>query len=105
MTLTPCAAPPGSGGSPLRGGPRLAWRGDAYLVDPFERRRSMDGRMVTRTEALAQAVTERAVDLVMSAVDINAVLDQVDLNALLDNVDINRALDRIDLDRLLSRMD
>jgi len=61
--------------------------------------------MVTRTEALAQAVTERAVDLVMSAVDINAVLDQVDLNALLDNVDINRALDRIDLDRLLSRMD
>ena len=61
--------------------------------------------MVTRTEALAQAVTERAVDLVMSAVDINAVLDQVDLNALLDNVDINRMLDRIDLDRLLSRMD
>ena len=61
--------------------------------------------MVTRTEALAQAVTERAVDLVMSAVDINAVLEQVDLNALLDNVDINRVLDRIDLDRLLSRMD
>ena len=65
----------------------------------------MDGRPVTRREALAQAVTERAVDLVMSALDVNALLDRVDLNAVLDQVDINEVLDRIDLDRLLSRMD
>ena len=69
-------APPGSGGSPLRGGPRPAWRSDTYLVDPFERRRSMDGRMVTRREALAQAVTERALELVVSALDMNALLDR-----------------------------
>jgi len=74
-------------------------------VDPFERRLSIDGRLVTRREALAQAVTERAVELVMSALDVNALLDQVDLNAVLDQVDINRVLDRIDLDRLLERMD
>jgi hypothetical protein len=79
--------------------------GDTDLVDPFERQRSADGRLVTRREALAQAVTERAVELVMSAVDINGLLDRVDLNAVLDQVDIDRVLDRIDLDRLLARMD
>ena len=65
----------------------------------------MDGRLVTRREALAQAVTERAVELVMSALDVNALLDRVDLNAVLDQVDIDPVLDRIDLDRLLERMD
>ena len=65
----------------------------------------MDGRLVTRREALAQAVTERAVELVMSALDVNALLDQVDLNAVLDQVDIDPVLNRIDLDRLLERMD
>ena len=74
-------------------------------MDPFERWRLADGRVVTRREALAQAVTERAVDLVMSALDVNALLDEVDLNAVLDQVDIDRVLDRIDLDRLLARMD
>jgi len=78
---------------------------DTDLVDPFERQRLAEGRLVTRREALAQAVTDRAVELVMSAVDVNTLLDRVDLNAVLDQVDIDRVLDRIDLDRLLSRMD
>jgi uncharacterized RDD family membrane protein YckC len=72
-------------------------------VDPFERRRSVDGRL--RAEALAQAAAERAVELVVSALDVNALLDRVDLNAVLDQVDIERVLDRIDLDRLLGRID
>ena len=62
-------------------------------------------RPVPRSEAWAQAVAERAVELVVSAVNMNAVLDQVDLNAVLDQVDINQVLDRIDLDRLLERID
>ena len=74
-------------------------------MDPFERQRLADGRLVTRREALAQAVTDRAVELVMSAVDVNTLLDQIDLNAVLDQVDINRVLDRIDLDALLERID
>jgi hypothetical protein len=41
-------------------------------------------RPVPRSEAWAQAVAERAVELVVSAVDVNAVLAQVDLNAVLD---------------------
>jgi hypothetical protein len=74
-------------------------------VDPFERRYLVESRLVPRREALAQAVAERAVELVISALDMNALLDQVDLNAVLDQVDIDRVLDRIDLDRLLERMD
>ena len=80
-------------------------RSDTDLVDPFERRLSIDGRLVTRREALAQAVTERAVELVMSALDLNALLDQVDLNAMVDQLDIDRVLDRIDLNRLLGQVD
>jgi len=38
---------------------------DTDLVDPFERRLSIDGRLVTRREALAQAAIERAVELVI----------------------------------------
>jgi purine nucleoside permease len=78
---------------------------DTDLVGPFERQRWADGRLATRREALAQAVTDRAVELVMSAVDVNALLDRVDLNAVLDQVDMDRVLDRIDLDHLLARMD
>ena len=64
-----------------------------------------DVRPVPRPEVWAKAATDRAVELVFSALDVNAVLDQVDLNALLDQVDINRLLDRIDLDSLLERID
>ena len=80
-------------------------RSDTDLVDPFERRLSIDGRLVPRREALAQAVTERAVELVMSALDLNALLDQVDLNAVLDQVDIDRLLERIDLNDIVKRID
>ena len=65
----------------------------------------MDSRLVSRGEALAQTVAERAVELVVSALDVNALLDEVDLNALLDQVDIERVLNRVDLDRLLQRVD
>jgi hypothetical protein len=74
-------------------------------VDPFERRLSIDGRLVTRREALAQAVTERAVEFVMSTLDVNALLDQVDLNDVLDRIDLDRLLERIDLNEIVKRID
>jgi hypothetical protein len=80
-------------------------RSDTDLVDPFERRLSIDGRLVPRREALAQAVTERAVELVMSALDLNALVDQVDLNAVLDQVDIDRLLARMELNEIVKRID
>ena len=69
----------------------------------------MEGRLVprveTRAEILAQAVAERAVELVVSALDVNALLDRVDLDAVLDRVDLDAVLDRIDLNGLLERVD
>jgi hypothetical protein len=69
---------------------------DADLVNPFQRQ---------RVEVLAQAVTERAVDLVVSALDVNAVLDQVDVNRVLDQIDLDRLLGRMDLNEVVQRID
>jgi uncharacterized RDD family membrane protein YckC len=56
-------------------------------------------------EALAQGVAERALDVVLAALDLNALLDRVDPNELLDRVDPNALLDRVDVDRLLNHVD
>ena len=65
----------------------------------------MNGRLGPSVEALAQAVAERAVEIVVSALDMNALLDEIDLNAVLDQVDITRVLDRIDLNDIVERID
>jgi hypothetical protein len=49
-------------------------------VDRFERPRPVEGRLVPRAEALAQAVAERALEIVVAALDMNALLDRVDMN-------------------------
>ena len=56
-------------------------------------------------EALAQVVAERAVDLVVSALDVNALLDEVDLNAVLDRVDVNGIVERLDVEALVEQTD
>ena len=74
-------------------------------MDPFARLRSVGGRLAPPMEALAQSVAERVVDLVVSALDVNALLDRVDVGGLLDRVDVDALLDRVDMDRLLARLD
>jgi hypothetical protein len=64
-----------------------------------------ESRLIPRSERWAQATAERVVELVISALDLNALLDQVDLNAVLDQVDLDRVLDQVDLDRVLDRID
>ncbi len=65
----------------------------------------MNGRLGPSVEALAQVVAERAVELVVSALDVNALLDEVDLNAVLDRVDVNAVLDRVDVNDIVERLD
>ena len=65
----------------------------------------MDGRLVSRSEALTQAVAERAVQLVVSALDVDALLDEVDLNAVLDRIDLNELLGRLDMNAIVARID
>lgn len=65
----------------------------------------MDGRLVSRSEALTQAVAERAVQLVVSALDVDALLDEVDLNAVLERIDLNQLLGRVDMNAVVARID
>ena len=71
-------------------------------VNPRDRLRSVGRRVTDPAEELAQQVTERVVDLVVSALDINEILAHVDLNALLSRIDINALLARADINAILA---
>jgi hypothetical protein len=60
-------------------------------VDPRDRLRSAGRR--NPVEAIAQQVTERVVDLLVNALDVNELAARIDLNVLLDRVDVNTVLD------------
>jgi hypothetical protein len=74
-------------------------------VDPFDRLRDAGRRMTDPFEALAQRVAERVLDLIVSALDVNALLNRVDVNALVGRVEVNTLLDRVDVPALLDRAD
>jgi hypothetical protein len=84
-------------------------------MDPLDPLRAVGKRrLADPLESVAQHITERVIDLVVQALDVNALVQQVDVNALLAQVDVNslvRAMDvnsvlkQVDLDALLSRID
>ncbi len=74
-------------------------------MDPGERVLMAGWRLAEPLETLAQHVAQRAIELVVEALDINALLDQIDVNRLLDRVDADRLIARVDVDALLDRVD
>jgi hypothetical protein len=64
-----------------------------------------ESRLIPRSEQLVQAAADRVVELVVSALDVNALLDQVDLNDVLDRIDLDRLLERMDLNEIVKRID
>jgi hypothetical protein len=60
---------------------------------------------VRPAESLAQAVAERATELVVQALDVNGLLAKVDPDALLARVDLDALLKRVDVDALLAQVD
>ena len=74
-------------------------------MDSSERLLLAESRLIPRSEQLAQAAADRVVELVVSALDVNALLDQVDLNDVLDRIDLNRLLERMDLNEIVKRID
>jgi hypothetical protein len=74
-------------------------------VDPLAPLRSVGGRLAPPMEAMAQSIAERAISLVLDAVDVNAVLDLVDIEEILDRVDMNRLLARVDMNDIVERID
>jgi hypothetical protein len=73
------------------------------VVNPRDRLRPAGRR--NPVEAIAQQVTERVVDLLVSALDVNELAARIDLNALLDRVDLNTVLKQVDLNALLDQVD
>jgi precorrin-6x reductase len=74
-------------------------------VNPRDRLPSAGKRWTDPAEALAQQVTDRVVDLVVGAVDVNELAARVDVNAILSRVDFDAVLRKIDLNILLSQVD
>jgi len=84
-------------------------------VGPNDRvRSSASRRFAGPMESIVQGAAQRAIELVVEALDVNALLARMDLNAvlvqvelddLLGRVDLNQVLDRVDLNQLVDRVD
>jgi hypothetical protein len=74
------------------------------IVNPRDRLLLARRRMTDDAEALAQQVTERAVDLVVNALDVNALMARVDVNEVLRHVDVNALAKKLDLNAVLDRL-
>lgn len=74
-------------------------------MDPLDGLRVVRRRVTDPVESLAQAVADRAVELVVNALDLNALVRRIPWDDVLDRVDVNQLLDRVDVDRLLRRVD
>src|SRR6185437_895546 len=99
-----CAVPGGQLSSPAGDDLDLPSLPDTgIVVNPRDRLRPAGRR--NPVEAIAQQVTERVVDLLVSALDVNELAARIDLNALLDRVDINTVLKQVDLNALLDQVD
>lgn len=61
--------------------------------------------MTDPAEAVAQQVTERVVDMVVAALDVNELVARVDVNAILARVDVNAVLEKVDVNALLEQVD
>src|SRR6516162_9924944 len=79
--------------------------GDTDLVNPRDRLRAVSRRVTDPAEVLAQEATERVVELVVNALDVNELAARIDLNALLGRVDVDAILKKVDVDALLDRVD
>jgi hypothetical protein len=83
-------------------------------VNPRDRLRSVSRRVTDPAETLAQQVTERVLDLLVDAldvnelaarIDVNAILARIDVNAILAKTELNTVLDQVDVNALLARAD
>lgn len=74
-------------------------------MNPRDRLRAVSRRVTDPAEVLAQEATERVVDLVVNALDVNELAARIDLNALLSRVDVDAILKRVDVDALLDQVD
>jgi hypothetical protein len=68
-------------------------------------RSSASRRFAGQMESIVQGVAQRAIELVVEALDVNALLARMDLNAVLVRVELNGLLGQVDLNQVLGRVD
>jgi hypothetical protein len=68
-------------------------------------RSSASRRFAGQMESIVQEVAQRAIELVVEALDVNALLARMDLNAVLVRVELNDLLGRVDLNQVVDRVD
>ena len=78
---------------------------DTANVNSRDRLLAAGKRWTDPAEALAQQATERVVDLVVGALDVNELIARVDVNVIINRVDIEAVLRKIDLNELLGQVD
>ena len=74
-------------------------------MNPRDRLRAVGKRVADPAETLAQEITDRVVELVVNALDVNELAARIDLNALISRVDIDAVLKKVDVDALLDQVD
>jgi hypothetical protein len=74
-------------------------------VNPRDRLLSAGRRLTDPAEVIAQQVTERVLDLVLNALDVNELAARIDLNVMLGRVDLNALLTKVDLNAFLTKVD
>ena len=79
--------------------------GHTDYVNPRDRLRAVGRRVTDPAEALAQEATDRVVELVVNALDVNELAARIDLNILISRVDVDAILKKVDVDALLDRVD
>ena len=102
--LLPASSPGPAGGSSAASDSPDSVPGNTDCVNPRDRLRAAGRRVTDPAEALAQEVTERVVDLLLNALDVNELATRIDLNAVLGRVDVDAILKKVDVDALLDRV-
>ena len=103
--LLPAGSPGPAGSSSAASDSPDSVPGNTDCVNPGDRLRAAGRRVTDPAEALAQEVTERVVDLLLNALDVNELATRIDLNAVLGRVDVDAILKKVDVDALLDRVD
>jgi hypothetical protein len=103
--LLPAGSPGPAGSSSAASDSPDSVPGNTDCVNPRDRLRAAGRRVTDPAEALAQEVTERVVDLLLNALDVNELATRIDLNAVLGRVDVDAILKKVDVDALLDRVD
>src|SRR5215472_14026975 len=75
---------------------------DTDCVNPRDRLRAVGRRVTDPAEELAQQVTERVVELVVNALDVNELAARIDVNDVVQRIDMDALIEKTDLGAVIA---